>query len=283
MIELYYKIAGHLVCIKSQSDIAPYLPSFTPFVAQKGNDTLTVNFVENAKSPVRLTKVKDYDWFESVASLYTTADGFLWERVDTKDGSCSSVWWNGVVSNEFTVDVRGRFVSHVLEHLLLIAFNYATLDKQTLVLHSSVVVKNREAYMFLGESGTGKSTHCRLWVNHIEGAEMLNDDAPVVRVEGGQAVVYGSPWSGKGACYRNASAPIKGIYRLSQAPYNKLHKVNNIQAFSAVLPSCMPSLMEVEQHMDYVCATLSDIISHTSHFHLECLPNMEAAKLSYGQ
>ena len=46
-------------------------------------------------------------------------------------------------------------------------------------------------FFFLGESGTGKSTHTRLWRENIAGSKLLNDDSPIVRYEEGGVWVYG--------------------------------------------------------------------------------------------
>ena len=49
--------------------------------------------------------------------------------------------------------------------------------------------------MFLGPSGTGKSTHARLWLQYIDSTELVNDDNPVVRIyqdgEGLGAINFG--------------------------------------------------------------------------------------------
>lgn len=60
-------------------------------------------------------------------------------------------------------------------------FNIAAVARQAVAIHSSVISLNDGAVLFLGESGTGKSTHTRLWREHIPGAELLNDDSPIVR------------------------------------------------------------------------------------------------------
>ena len=67
--------------------------------------------------------------------------------------------------------------------VLMLMFAFSTAQKNTLLMHSSVTVKDGKAYLFLGKSGTGKSTHSQLWINNIEGCELLNDDNPVLRVE----------------------------------------------------------------------------------------------------
>ena len=61
-------------------------------------------------------------------------------------------------------------------------FNIVAVERQAVAVHSSVIRLGGEAVLFLGESGTGKSTHTRLWREHIPGAELLNDDSPIVRI-----------------------------------------------------------------------------------------------------
>ena len=60
-----------------------------------------------------------------------------------------------------------------------------TCRKDTLAIHSSCIVYRDKAVLFLGESGTGKSTHTRLWRENIPEAVLLNDDSPMIRVEDG--------------------------------------------------------------------------------------------------
>ena len=150
-----------------------------------------------------------------------------------------------------------------------------------IAIHSSVNVKDGKALLCLGESGTGKSTHTRLWRENIEGSWLLNDDSPIIRMVDGKAVAFGSPWSGKTPCYINDSAPIVGFLRLSQAPFNKIHRLSPLSAIGALLPSCPPAFAHDDTLQDYICDTLSNMIACTPAYHLECLPNAEAAQLSY--
>ena len=150
-----------------------------------------------------------------------------------------------------------------------------------IAIHSSVIVKNHEAVLCLGESGTGKSTHTRLWRENIEDARLLNDDSPIVRMIDGKCIVYGSPWSGKTPCYVNKNVPACAFMRLSQAPYNKIHRLPALSAIGAILPSCPPAFAYDNALQDHICNTVSDIISCTPVYHLECLPDAAAAELSY--
>ena len=172
--------------------------------------------------------------------------------------------------------------SVMFDHALCFAYSFATLPHKTLLIHSSVIVKDGLAVMCLGESGTGKSTHTRLWLEHIEGTERLNDDGPVVRVmPDGEVRVFGSPWSGKGCVWKQESYPLGAFLRLRQAPYNQIKRLHKIAAFGALLPSTLPTLQKEERALDHICDALSKMVATKPIFMLECLPDEGAARLSY--
>ncbi|MBQ8307420.1 MAG: hypothetical protein IJX56_01305 [Alistipes sp.] len=160
-------------------------------------------------------------------------------------------------------------------------FGLAITPRHAIAIHSSTITCAEGAALFLGESGTGKSTHTGLWLEYIPGAQRLNDDSPIIRMREGVATVYGSPWSGKSPCYKQERWPILGLVRLSQAPHNRMRRLGVIQAIGALLPSCPPSFAFDGELQDAICETLSEIINHAPVYHLECLPDAAAAQLSH--
>ena len=171
----------------------------------------------------------------------------------------------------------GEFDPDILRFACWMAYGLATLPYKTLAIHASTLLYQGNAVLFLGESGTGKSTHTRLWRENIPGAELLNDDSPIIRVVHGIPYAYGSPWSGKLPCYRNEAYPLAACVRLSQAPYNKIRKLSVLEAFTALHPSCPPPFAYDEHLYDFVSSTLSDILSVTPVYHMEALPDADAA------
>ena len=164
-----------------------------------------------------------------------------------------------------------------LDNALMILFAMASACTGTVLFHSAVVSLDGRGYMFLGKSGTGKSTHARLWLQNIPGTELMNDDNPAVRVKpDGTAVVYGTPWSGKTPCYRNVSAPLGGIVLLSQAPYNKIVRLKGIGAYAAVVPSISGKRWD-ERIADGLHETENALASYIPVWHLDCLPDADAA------
>lgn len=157
----------------------------------------------------------------------------------------------------------------------------ATVGHNVTPVHSSAIVCNGRAVLFLGESGTGKSTHTRLWRENIAGAVLLNDDSPFIGFVDGRATAFGAPWSGKTPCYKQEHYPIAAIVRLSQAPHNAIRPLRSVHAIGALLPSLTPAFGYDDELQDRMLATLSKIISQVPVYHLECLPDAAAARLSY--
>ena len=178
------------------------------------------------------------------------------------------------------VAADGRPDPSLLRFGLWMSFGIAH-NPHSIAIHSSVIVHSGRAVLFLGESGTGKSTHTRLWREHIPGAQLLNDDSPIVRVVEGVPTVFGSPWSGKTPCYRNESYPIAAFVRLVQAPHNRIARLPVVRAIGALLPSCPPAFAYDAQLQDNICDTLSQLIARVPVYQLECLPDADAARLSF--
>ena len=182
------------------------------------------------------------------------------------------------------IDAECQDVRFCIDNGLMLMFAFRTAPLMTLEMHAAVVVRRGEeakGYLFLGHSGTGKSTHARQWLAAFEDAWLLNDDNPILRVmDNGEVRVYGSPWSGKTPCYKNESAPVGGIIKLSQALENKIQTISLPQAYAYMLSSA--SGLKMEQTMaDNMFETIKHIITHIPCYHLACLPNEEAARVCW--
>jgi len=170
----------------------------------------------------------------------------------------------------------------VLNNILMMIYAFNTACSDTILMHTSVIKKDGKGYLFQGKSGTGKSTHSGLWLKHIPGCELLNDDNPIVHFnrETGKATVYGSPWSGKTPCYKNDSVPVGAFVRLEQAPMNEIQRESPARAFASLLPSCS-NLKEVRELNNGVIETVKYLAAHTPVYFLKCLPDREAAEICF--
>ena len=136
--------------------------------------------------------------------------------------------------------IGGRTTLFQVNTSLMIQYTFATAGLGTLLLHASVTRYEGRGNLFFGVSGTGKSTHSRLWHEFVPGSDLMNDDNPIIRYEGGRFLVYGSPWSGKTLCYRNVVAPVNALVRLEQFPENRISRLEPLQAYASVT-SCRSS------------------------------------------
>lgn len=187
-------------------------------------------------------------------------------------------WAGGFLAETDAADGRLR---RALRFACWIACNIALIGTGTVALHASAVDCGGRGILFLGESGTGKSTQARLWCAHIPGASLLNDDSPFVGMDAGKVWAYGSPWSGKTPCYRNGKVPVAAFVRLVQAPANRIAALSGLRAFGALQPAAPPAFARDELLTDRICSLLSASLSETPLYRLECLPDREAAALLF--
>lgn len=167
-----------------------------------------------------------------------------------------------------------------VNNALMLLYALSTACKNTVLIHASVIAHKDKAYVFLGKSGTGKSTHSRLWLEYLEESYLLNDDNPIIRLHGDEVLVYGSPWSGKTPCYRNESKTLGGIVRLSQYPQNRIRRLDGAAAYAALSPS-VSAIRWKRDYADGLHETLENIVSRISIYHLQCRPDEEAMRLCY--
>ena len=163
-----------------------------------------------------------------------------------------------------------------LNNALMLIFAFAGSRQDTLLIHASLVRQNGYGYAFIAKSGTGKSTHVSLWLRHLPGCDLMNDDNPIVRIIDGEAFIFGGPWSGKTPCYRNVKARLGAITRIDRAESNSIEKLPPIEAFASFLPSCS-SMKWDEDIFNRICNTVTKIVETTGIYTLHCLPNEEAA------
>lgn len=219
--------------------------------------------------------------FEGINCSYGKAADMIYFDMISPDGDRTLVllWKPGDAVVRCT---DGHYSPAMARFGLWMSFNMLCMTRGCAAIHSSVNVCNGMAAMFLGESGTGKSTHTRLLRERFPDMFLLNDDSPFVRVgDDGSVAVYGSPWSGKTPCYRQEHYPLKAMVRLSQAPYNRITALSPLQSIGALLPSAPPAFNYADETSDMVCSFVSDVVSAVSLYHLECLPDTAAAELTY--
>ena len=276
----YYRVADFVfaVTLERECDLDKILPSFVPFrcgevqredllfelvEAELDEECQHAEFLDEDNNDMGQTRLYRVDGGYRITLRYTESCHVIEMAPDFRKISALLRW-------------QDRYFPMALCSLLRIAFAQAVLKHSAVSMHSSVVLDSGHAVMFMGRSGTGKSTHSRLWIENIEGVSLLNDDNPIVRILDGKPVAYGSPWSGKTPCYKNAYVRVGGIVKLSQAPHNTLCPLTLPQAYAYILSS-VSGLKMIPQMADDIYESIKYIITHVRCYHLDCLPNTDAA------
>jgi hypothetical protein len=279
-----YEVAGHRFAVTAEDDLLQKMDQYGPFLVQEGKTeglVFWLKVVEEREFPSTEGKTEESVQEEGIEKIVIGHVGQqpyfeFWSRDSCKGRMLVDVNWQEVVLTD------PDHTLYALNNAAMLMYAMATSRKKTALFHSSVVEHQGRAYMFLGKSGTGKSTHSQLWIKYIPETQLVNDDNPVVRVfDDGTATVYGSPWSGKTPCYRNVSYPIGGVVKLEQAPLNRIRRLSGVEAYAEVVPSISGKRWD-KALADGLHETENALIKNVPMWHLDCLPDEEAARLCFG-
>ena len=283
-----YEVAGHRfrVGIADESPLWGMMGQYSPFETACSDDVLfsmdvVPSLPDKALTPVYTEAPSEPD--QARIEIYRTPDGWRIEMAPvskarrccildaTEDFSSAMLW----------IEPERKTALFSVNNSLMILYAFMTATRGTLEMHSSVVTRDGKGYMFLGKSGTGKSTHSRQWLESMPGVELLNDDNPVIRVsDDGEVRVYGSPWSGKTPCYRKADAPVGAIVRIRQCPDNKITRLSPVESYASVYSSCS-GLKFHKEMADGLHSTIEKVALGVKCFVLDCRPDHDAARVCY--
>lgn len=277
MMTNYYNVAGHVFRVSGEDEVFVLMGNYAPFACKEVNDVVFTLNVGKGDAPIYTEEIRQ-DEEGQVIVCGRMADKrpvfeFCWGGKTAGWLVCSTDY------RETQLLVTDSMLKLAVDNALMVLYALATARKGSVLFHAASVSYQGYAYMFLGKSGTGKSTHARLWQQYIDGVELVNDDNPVVSImEDGRIRVFGSPWSGKTPCYRNVSYPLGGIVLLSQAPYNKIERISGIRSYAALVPSISGKRWD-EKIADGLHHTENILASQVPVWYLECLPDEEAARI----
>ena len=143
--------------------------------------------------------------------------------------------------------------------------------------HASAVMLDGKAYLFSAPPGTGKSTHTEKWCR-LFGAEIINDDKPVLRRINNSWMVYGTPWSGKHDLSSPVSIPLGGIAFLKRGDQNRICKMSPAEAVPAMISQCVR--FSNRECMDRQLELIDLLLRETPIWELTCRNDDEAATVS---
>ncbi|MGN1226427.1 MAG: hypothetical protein ACI4TL_04230 [Candidatus Cryptobacteroides sp.] len=280
-----FQVAGHKfsLSMKEGHPLWANLSQYDPFVSE-GEDTLfDLDVVEDLNLPSKtLYFDQPTEPGETKIILYRIGEDWYFESMPTSECPVAMSLWAAADFKKANLHIlQPSQALFALNNALMLLYAFSTASLNTLEMHASVIQNSGKAYLFLAKSGTGKSTHSRMWLENIEGSTLLNDDNPIVRVlEDGSVRVYGSPWSGKTACYVNEDYPVGAFVQIKRSAQNRASLQNVLGSYAMIYTAC--SGIKFDRSMaDGINDTISKIVSSSKAFVLECRPDAEAAKVCY--
>jgi len=154
------------------------------------------------------------------------------------------------------------------------------IERDILLLHGSVVAVDGNGYLFTAKSGTGKSTHTRLWREVFgDRAVMINDDKPFLRIADDGVTVYGTPWNGKHRLGSNTSVPLRGICILTRGEDDRIGQIPASDALVMLMQqSYRPDkAVLLPKYLELIDA----LTKKMSFYRMECTMDPRAAQVSF--
>ena len=154
------------------------------------------------------------------------------------------------------------------------------LDYGILLFHGSVVAVDGRAYVFTAKSGTGKSTHTRLWRTLLGSrAIMVNDDKPLLRVAEDGVTAFGTPWDGKHHLSSNSAVPVQAICILERGEQNRIWEMDARDAWPMLMQQSYRS--GSPQKLAHTMNLLDQMAAKVNLYHMACNMQISAAEMSY--
>ena len=172
----YYEVAGHRFCVSGEEDVFTLMSNYEPFACADGETVFALD-VENGDAPEYVEEMRQEDEGQTIICGHTAAGEavfeFHWWGVTAGWLVCSDDYSQG------RLITTGKHEKMAIDNALMIMFALATADKGTVLFHAAVVSYKNKGYMFLGPSGTGKSTHASLWQRYPIGRYRLAESGTI--------------------------------------------------------------------------------------------------------
>ena len=150
----------------------------------------------------------------------------------------------------------------------------------TFLFHGSAISVDGQCYLFTAKSGTGKSTHTRLWRQLLgERAVMVNDDKPLIRVHNNNITVFGTPYNGKHHLGNNISVPLRAVCILKRSENNCIRKISKADAYPTIIQQCYRPADK--NTLAKTLSLVDQMIDHIDLWELGCNMDISAAEISY--
>lgn len=148
------------------------------------------------------------------------------------------------------------------------------------LMHSAAIEMRGQALAFAAKSGTGKSTHIRLWRDRFgHEVHIINGDKPIYRFIDGRLYACGTPWRGKEGWGRNVMYPLKALCFLEQGTENRLKPLPPGEAMPRLFHQLL--LPKEPEHMECFLSLVDRMLETTPCYLMRCDESLAAAEAAW--
>lgn len=172
------------------------------------------------------------------------------------------------------MSIYANEVSYILNEIII-----HCLDYNRMIIHGAAIGYNDNAYLFVAPSGTGKTTHIKLWQKYLnDKVTIINGDKPMLEFND-EIIVHGTPWNGKEKYGQNISLPLKAIIFLKQSNINSFYKSINNNSITNLLKQSFYSFDK--EYGPKVVKYIEKLVNSIPIYQLECDVSREAFNVCY--
>lgn len=285
-----YMIGGLPIVLKIEEGICFWqcvFERFAPFVSEPSDNPalcLTIGIGERPSNIGKPMLSMGYDSESALMTMdvYACVGGWRLVRIAGRE-SQSECWLRfRPGTEEMNIILSSGHAVCEASTAAALAYSIAGARAGIMLAHASCIELDERAYLFIGQSGAGKSTHARMWLNNYAGARFVNDDHPIVREIDGEFFAFGSPWSGKGQCYRRVQYPLAGIARIVKSDVNRMERLSAPMAYAS-LASSFSVVSWIGELVNDIHHSLESLVRAVPVFDLYCKPEPAAAEVAYAR
>jgi hypothetical protein len=125
-----------------------------------------------------------------------------------------------------------------------------------------VVDRDSTGYLFVGQSGAGKTTMARLWLAADPQVDILSDDRVVLRTDAEGVWMYGTPWHGEEPLASPRRARLGGVFFLRHDKRDEVAPVGRVDGVARLFAASFPPFYDaaaVGFTLDFISAVLDGV------------------------
>lgn len=284
--ETYLKIGDYIINIEYNPTnldfyYMPYSAEAFCFKQLEKDQSIDFKWKINLQDNYTLPKNKIYNGlgrdYKPLSIFKDNNDNISWVNKNLKDDINLLYFINKEWSNlEIIIDNTKTYGLDSFSNLSDI-FSYSILPHDGIMLHGVIMEYNGKGIIVSASSGTGKTTHTRMWRDK-KNALILNGDRALCRKKEGIWYTYGCPWSGSSGEYINRKVPIAAIVLLERGDENIVTEVSPFDGAKGIIPRVFAPLWD-SNLINMALNTIDNIVSEIPILRLKCRPDLDAVEV----